>query len=103
MMVEQPAGRVASVILVACDSPMQIIATVRQYFGLHFQESIDLGQLPALLGISEYCLDLSFEQVRDLCVLALFTATLRAPRESREAPSISSSPASRSPCSRWRG
>jgi transcriptional regulator GlxA family with amidase domain len=45
---------------------MQIIATVRQYFGLHFQESIDLGQLPALLGISKDCLDLSFEQVRGI-------------------------------------
>ena len=66
MMVERPVGRVASVIPVACNSPMQIIATVRQHFGLHFQESIDLGRLPALLGISEYCLDLSFEQVRGI-------------------------------------
>jgi AraC-like DNA-binding protein len=45
---------------------MQIIAAVRQYFALHFQESIDLGQLPALLGISKQCLDLSFEQVRGI-------------------------------------
>lgn len=45
---------------------MQIIATVRQYFGLHFQESIDLSQLPTLLGISKYCLDLSFQQVRGI-------------------------------------
>ena len=66
MMIEQSLGQGASAAALACDSPMQIIATVRQYFGLHFQESIDLGQLPALLGISKQCLDLSFEQVRGI-------------------------------------
>lgn len=65
-MVERSARPGASVIPLACDSPMQIIATVRQYFGLHFQECIDLSQLPTLLGISKYCLDLSFEQARGI-------------------------------------
>lgn len=65
-MVEQSLGQGASVIPLACDSPVQIIAAVRRYFCLHFQESIDLAQLPALLGISQQCLDLSFEQVRGI-------------------------------------
>jgi AraC-like DNA-binding protein len=65
-MVEQSLRRGASVIPVVCDSPMQIVAKVRQYFGLHFQESIDISQLPALLGISKNCLDLSFMQVRGI-------------------------------------
>ena len=43
-----------------CDSPKQIFIKVIEYFGLNFQESIDLSQLPALLGIRQYCLDLSF-------------------------------------------
>ena len=66
MMIERSLGQGASAAPLACDSPMQIIAMVRQYFGLHFQESIDLGQLPALLGISKHCLDRSFEQVRGI-------------------------------------
>lgn len=66
MMTERFVRRAASVIPVACDSPMQIISKVRQYFGIHFRESIDVNQLPALLGISKDCLDLSFEQVRGI-------------------------------------
>lgn len=65
-MIEGSLRQGAPVVPGACDSPMQIIAMVRQYFRLHFQESIDLGQLPALLGISKQCLDLSFEQVRGI-------------------------------------
>ena len=66
MMTGRSVRRAASVIPVACDSPMQIISKVRQYFGIHFRESIDVNQLPALLGISKDCLDLSFEQVRGI-------------------------------------
>ena len=66
MMTERSVRRVPSVIPVACDSPMQIISKVRQYFGIHFRESIDVNQLPALLGVSKDCLDLSFEQVRGI-------------------------------------
>jgi methylphosphotriester-DNA--protein-cysteine methyltransferase len=66
MMTERSVRRAASVIPVACDSPMQIISKVRQYFGIHFRESIDVNQLPALLGVSKDCLDLSFEQVRGI-------------------------------------
>lgn len=65
-MTERSVRRAASVIPVACDSPMQIISKVRQYFGIHFRESIDVNQLPALLGVSKDCLDLSFEQVRGI-------------------------------------
>jgi len=66
MMTERSVRRAASVIPVACDSPMQVISKVRQYFGIHFRESIDVNQLPALLGVSKDCLDLSFEQVRGI-------------------------------------
>ena len=66
MMTERSVRRAASVIPVACDSPIQIISKVRQYFGIHFRESIDVNQLPALLGVSKDCLDLSFEQVRGI-------------------------------------
>ena len=66
MMTERSVRRAASVIPVACDSPMQITSKVRQYFGIHFRESIDVNQLPALLGVSKDCLDLSFEQVRGI-------------------------------------
>ena len=31
---------------------MQIVALARQYFGLHFQEPIAMGDLPQVLGIS---------------------------------------------------
>ena len=65
-MVEQSFRYGASVLPVICDSPMQIIVKVREYFDLHFQESIDLSQLPALLGISQDCLDLSFMQARGI-------------------------------------
>ena len=66
MMTERSVRRAASVIPVACDSPIQIISKVRQYFGIHFRESIDVNQLPALLGVSKDCLDLSFEQVHGI-------------------------------------
>lgn len=64
-----PSGKQEkSLIPIACESPMQIVAKVRQYFGLHFQEPILVAELPALLGISQYCLDTSFEQVRGITV-----------------------------------
>jgi hypothetical protein len=31
---------------VVCENPMQIVAKVRQYFSLHAQDLIDLGELP---------------------------------------------------------
>jgi hypothetical protein len=51
---------------IVCESPMQILVKVRQYFGLHFHESTDISQLPALLGISKYCLNLSVMHVRGI-------------------------------------
>jgi AraC-like DNA-binding protein len=89
-MVEQSFRNGASILPIICDSPMQIVIKVREYFGLHFQESIDLGQLPALLGISQYCLDLSFMQARGLSLSQalqefrlnkLFTALTDQPRQ----------------------
>ena len=65
-MTNQPAKERSAVIAIACESPMQIVAKVRQYLGIHFQESIDIKDLPTLLGISKHCLDRSFEQVRGM-------------------------------------
>jgi transcriptional regulator GlxA family with amidase domain len=90
MMVEQALRQGASVLPIVCDSPMQIVIKVREYFGLHFQESIDLNQLPALLEISQHCLDLSFMQVRgislsqalqELRLNKLFAALTDQPRQ----------------------
>jgi hypothetical protein len=50
---------------VVCQSPMQIVVMVRQYFVLHLQEFIDISNLHALLGISKHChLESGFKQVR---------------------------------------
>ena len=50
---------------VVCQSPIQIVATVQQYFVLHSQEFIDISNLHALLGISKHChLESGFKQVR---------------------------------------
>ena len=51
---------------VVCENPMQIVAKVRQYFSLHAQDLIDLGELPSQLGISKQCLEISFEKVRGM-------------------------------------
>ncbi|MCP9880873.1 hypothetical protein KBY65_00045 [Cyanobium sp. Alchichica 3B3-8F6] len=45
---------------------MQTVAKARQYFGLHLQESIEMTAVPQALGISQDCLDVSFEQVRGM-------------------------------------
>ena len=50
----------------ACGSPMQIVAKARQYFGVHLQEPIEITAIPQALGISEECLNFSFEQVRGM-------------------------------------
>jgi AraC-like DNA-binding protein len=50
----------------SCNSPMQVVALARQYFGLHFQEPIAITDLPKALGISEDCLEFSFDQVRGM-------------------------------------
>ncbi len=45
---------------------MQIVAKARQYFGVHFQEPIEITAIPQALGVSEDCLNFSFEQVRGM-------------------------------------
>jgi len=55
-----------SLLDIACENPMQIVAKIRQYFSLHAQDLIDLGDLPSQLGISKQCLEVSVEQVRGM-------------------------------------
>jgi methylphosphotriester-DNA--protein-cysteine methyltransferase len=45
---------------------MQIVARARQYFALHLREPIEMGAVPQALGISQTCLNVSFEQVRGM-------------------------------------
>lgn len=45
---------------------MQIVAKARQYFCLHLQEPIEMTSVPQALGISQDCLNVSFEQVRGM-------------------------------------
>lgn len=49
-----------------CGNPMQIVATALQYFGLHFSDPIAISELAQALGISEDCLDFSFDQIRGM-------------------------------------
>ena len=48
------------------DSPMQVVALARQYFGLHFQDPIAITELPRALGISADCLECCFDLVRGM-------------------------------------
>ena len=45
---------------------MQIVAKARQYFALHLQEPIEMMAVPQALGISQDCLNVSFEQARGM-------------------------------------
>lgn len=51
---------------VACGSPIQIVARARQYFTLHLQEPIEITAVPQALGVTEDCLNVSFDQVRGM-------------------------------------
>jgi len=50
----------------ACDSPMRIVADALRYFGQHFRDPIAIAELADSLGISEDCLDFSFDQIRGM-------------------------------------
>ena len=47
-------------------SAAQVVAMARRYFGLHLQEPIEIRDLHRALGISEACLNRSFEQLRGM-------------------------------------
>jgi AraC-like DNA-binding protein len=47
-------------------SPMLVVAKARHFFDLHLQEPIEMTALPQALGISEDCLNASFDQVRGM-------------------------------------
>ncbi len=49
-----------------CGSPLQIVANALQYFGQHFPDPIAIPELSQSLGISEACLDFSFDQIRGM-------------------------------------
>jgi hypothetical protein len=50
----------------ACGSRVQVVARARQYVALHLREAIGMGAVPQALGISQTCLNVSFEQVRGM-------------------------------------
>lgn len=45
---------------------MRIVVETLQYFGLHFRDPIAITELAEALGISEACLDFSFDQIRGM-------------------------------------
>jgi hypothetical protein len=45
---------------------MQIVADTLRYFGRHFRDPIAIGELAQMLGISEDCLDFSFDRIRGM-------------------------------------
>lgn len=45
---------------------MRIVVETLQYFGLHFRDPIAITELAEALGISEVCLDFSFDQIRGM-------------------------------------
>jgi transcriptional regulator GlxA family with amidase domain len=60
------SARAAGASPLVCGSPMQIVAQALHYFGQHFGDPIAITELAQLLGISEDCLDFSFDQVRGM-------------------------------------
>jgi len=71
-------------------TPMLVVREALLYFGLHFQDPIVIGDLAPILGISNHCLDFSFDQVRgmtpaqallDFRLNQLFTTLSHQPRQ----------------------
>ncbi len=69
---------------------MHVVAMARQYFALHLHEPIEITAVPQALGISEDCLNVSFEQVRGMTpaqalleqrLNTLFAALTNQPRQ----------------------
>jgi len=69
---------------------MHVVAMTRQYFALHLHEPIEITAVPQALGISEDCLNVSFEQVRGMTpaqalleqrLNTLFAALTNQPRQ----------------------
>lgn len=50
----------------ACGSPIRIVADALQYFRRHCHDPIAIAELAEVLGISEACLDFSFDQIRGM-------------------------------------
>jgi methylphosphotriester-DNA--protein-cysteine methyltransferase len=66
MVVESVSALAALILPVDASSPAQVVALARQYFGLHLQESIEILDVHRALGVSEQCLNVSFEQMRGM-------------------------------------
>ncbi len=69
---------------------MLVVGEALRYFALHFQDPIAIGDLAGILGISNDCLDFSFDQVRgmtpaqallDFRLNQLFTSLSHKPRQ----------------------
>lgn len=50
----------------ACESPMGVVSEALRYFAQHFADPITTAELVEALGISEDCLDFSFDQIRGM-------------------------------------
>lgn len=50
--------------LVGCGNPLQLVSEALRYFGLHFQDPIEIPELAEALGTSVGCLDFSFDRIR---------------------------------------
>ncbi len=50
----------------ACASPLQLVSGALAYFGLHFRDPIQLGDLAKALDTSLDCLDVSFDRIRGM-------------------------------------
>lgn len=73
-----------------CGNPIQVVADSLHYFGLHFQDPIQMPDLADALGTTLACLDFSFDRIRGVSPLQallehrlnrLFTTLTDQPRQ----------------------
>lgn len=49
-----------------CGSPLQIVADALRYFGQNFHDPITITDVSTVLGVSQDCLDFSFDCIRGM-------------------------------------
>jgi methylphosphotriester-DNA--protein-cysteine methyltransferase len=74
----------------ACGSPLQVVAEARRYFTLHFREPQAVQDAALAMGVTDECLNFSFDEVRGMTpaqallehrLNKLFTALTNQPRQ----------------------